>query len=143
MRYFSVCLLFLLTALVSYAQSTEFNVSIQFIDLHDKSPLPFTSLTLESSDEVALADSEGKIELSLPDSLTTISALVSYGCCLNSHTEITVRSDTSIIIMLESHGEWMDNVEIHSDQNHHEHANITIASATLIKQADQRTKETS
>ena len=137
MRYFSVCLLFLLTALVSYAQSTEFNVSIQFIDLHDKSPLPFTSLTLESSDEVALADSEGKIELSLPDSLTTISALVSYGCCLNSHAEITVRSDTSIIIMLESHGEWMDNVEIHSDQNHHEHANITIASATLIKQADQ------
>ena len=137
MRYLFIY--FLLVGLTAslYAQSKNFNVTIQFVDLHDKSPLSFSSFTLESSETIALADAEGKIELSLPDSLNTISGLVSYGCCLNSHIGLTIQSDTSIILLLESHGEWMDDVEIHGDQNHHEHANITIASATLIKQADQ------
>ena len=136
-RYIAVLLLLVLNLGLSFGQSSEFKVSIQFLDHHDLDPLPSATFTLESSDTSVVANDEGKIQLKLPDSLYKIRGLVRYGCCLNSHVEFVIQSDTSIVFMLESHGEWMDDVEIHSDQNHHEHANITIASATLIKQADQ------
>ena len=82
-----------------------------------------------------LANDDGKIQLGLPDSLAKIRGLVRYGCCLNNHIEFDIHSDTSIVFMLESHSEWMEDITVHSEE-HHNHANVYIASAKLIESAD-------
>ena len=134
-RYIAAFLLFMLSIGLTFGQSSAFSVSIQFLDHHDLSPLTPASFTLESSEVSGVADAEGKIHLKLPDTLKTIRGLVRYGCCLNNHIEFDIHSDTSIVLMIESHNEWMEDITVHSEE-HHNHANIYIASAKLIEAAD-------
>lgn len=134
-RHLFVFLFFTLSAQISFGQSSALSVSIQFLDHHDLSPLPSASFTPEALDTFVVANNEGKIHLNLPDSLKTIRGLVRYGCCLNNHIEFDIHSDTSIILLLESHSEWMEDITVHSEE-HHNHANVYIASAKLIESAD-------
>ena len=134
-RHLFVFFLFTLSVQISFGQSSALSVSIQFLDHHDLSPLTSASFTLESSEVSVVADAEGKIHLKLSDTLETIRGLVRYGCCLNNHIKFDIHSDTSIVLMIESHNEWMEDITVHSDE-HHNHANIYIASAKLIEAAD-------
>ena len=134
-RHIAAFFLFMLSIGLTFGQSSAFSVSIQFLDHHDLSPLASASFTLESSEVSVVADAEGIIHVNLPDTLKTIRGLVRYGCCLNNHIEFDIHSDTSIVLMIESHNEWMEDISVHSEE-HHNHANIYIASAKLIEAAD-------
>ncbi len=111
MRYLCCSLFFVVFAFCLRAQNCSLTISGQVIDEFSEAPLEFTTLLLEESGIGAIADSNGYFEL------TGLCAgdfhlRVSHLGCHPERIYLSLRADTSLVIGLEHHAEFLQTVTV-------------------------------